>query len=222
MRVLLVEDNQELAAQLSVRFNRDGCALDWEQDGREAFELLRHKSFDLVILDINLPRMSGIEILSKLREQRLSIPVIVLTARSQVSDRIDLLDIGADDYLTKPFEFGELAARCRAVLRRRAGQSSNRIHFARFEYDRNSKLAYVDGDALALQAREVQMLELFLGNLGKLLSKEDVADRIYTFSETPSLNAVEQTVTRLRKKLDGSGFEIRTVRGLGYLASIND
>jgi two-component system response regulator TctD len=165
--------------------------------------------------------MSGIEILNRLRDQNNALPVIVLTARSQVSDRISLLDIGADDYLTKPFEMGELAARCRAIMRRKAGQSSNHVEFGNFRYNRNAKLAFICGQQVELQAREVQLLEVFLGNLGRVMSKEDVADRIYTFSEAPSLNAVEQTVTRLRKKLAGSDVEIRTIRGLGYLASAN-
>jgi two-component system response regulator TctD len=221
MRILLVEDNEELAELIAARFNREGNALDWEPDGREALELLRHKEFDLLILDINLPGMSGIEILNRLRDQNNALPVIVLTARSQVSDRISLLDIGADDYLTKPFEMGELAARCRAIMRRKAGQSSNHVEFGNFRYNRNAKLAFICGQQVELQAREVQLLEVFLGNLGRVMSKEDVADRIYTFSEAPSLNAVEQTVTRLRKKLAGSDVEIRTIRGLGYLASAN-
>jgi two-component system response regulator TctD len=222
MRILLVEDNRELAELIALRFNAEGSALDWESNGQEALQLLRHKQFDLVILDINLPGASGVDVLNDVRARNDNIPIIVLTARSNIADRINILDVGADDYLTKPFDFGELAARCRAVVRRRSGQSSNLVIFGKFQYDRRAKRVLIDGVEVELQAREVQLLEVFLSNLGRVMSKEDVADKIYTFSQAPSLNAVEQTVTRLRKKLEGSDFAIRTIRGLGYLASANE
>jgi two-component system response regulator TctD len=222
MRILLVEDNDALAEMIVERFRADGHAIDRESNGDSADALLRSQQFDLVILDINLPDMNGDEILTAMRRRKDPTSVLVLTARSEVGERINVLDIGADDYLVKPFEFGELAARCRALSRRRSGAASNRFEAGNFEYDRSAKRATIDGQDLGLRQREVQLLEAFLANLNRVMPKEDVADRIYTFDEAPSLNAVEQMVTRLRRKLEGSPLVIRTIRGLGYIASIKD
>jgi two-component system response regulator TctD len=222
MRILLVEDSDTLAEMIMERFTAEGHAIDRESDGLLAEQLLRHQSFDLVILDINLPGQNGDDVLRDMRSRKDTTPVLVLTARSEIGDRITVLDIGADDYLTKPFDFGELAARSRALLRRRSGLANNLFQAGNFEYDRGSKRATVNASDIELRPREMQLLELFLANIDRLMSKEDVTDRIYTYSETPSFNAVEQIVTRLRKKLEGSPVKIRTVRGLGYIASIKD
>ena len=183
---------------------------------------MRHASFDVVILDINLPSMNGYEVLQAMRVRGDRTPVLLLTARSEVDDRVVGLDVGADDYMVKPVDFRELLARCRALVRRRTGEASNVFTQGTFAFDRGARRASLGGVDLELRQREVQVLELFLGQLGRVLTKDEVADRIYTFDETPSLNAVEQTMTRLRKKLEGSPLQIRTIRGLGYIASISE
>ncbi|TFF23162.1 response regulator transcription factor [Jiella endophytica] len=222
MRILLVEDSRDLSEALLERFRGEGHAIDLETDGAEAEALLRHASFDVVILDINLPSMNGYDVLRAMRARGDRTPVLVLTARSEIDDRIVGLDVGADDYMVKPFDFREISARCRALVRRRSGEASNVFVQGAFEFDRGARRALLAGVDLELRHREVQVLELFLGQLGRVLTKDEVADRIYSFDEAPSLNAVEQTMTRLRKKLDGSPVAIRTIRGLGYIASIRD
>ncbi|MCE7027751.1 response regulator transcription factor [Jiella avicenniae] len=222
MRILLVEDSRDLSEGLLERFRGEGHAIDLETDGAEAESLLRHASFDVVILDINLPSMNGYDVLRAMRARGDRTPVLVLTARSEIDDRIVGLDIGADDYMVKPFDFREISARCRALVRRRSGEASNVFVQGTFQFDRGARRASLGGIDLELRHREVQVLELFLSHLGRVLTKDEVADRIYSFDEAPSLNAVEQTMTRLRKKLDGSPIAIRTIRGLGYIASIRD
>ncbi|MEQ8481115.1 MAG: response regulator transcription factor [Hoeflea sp.] len=222
MRILLVEDNTELATMLADRFSAQGDAVDVEGDGAGADQLLAHSKFDIVILDVNLPNKDGYSILQSMRERKDSTPVLMLTARSEIDDRVTGLDSGADDYVVKPIEFRELAARCRALVRRRTGQAANVFRHGNFLFDRSAKRAFVDEIDLNLRNRDVQLLEAFLGNLDRVIAKEDVADKIYSFEETPSLNAVEQAVTRLRKKLEGSPIIIRTVRGLGYIANARE
>jgi two-component system response regulator TctD len=222
MRILLVEDNDELADMVMARFAADSHAIDRESDGAQADALLRHTKFDIIILDISLPGMSGTDLLRSLRARGDRTPVLILTARSELDDRIAGLDSGGDDYVVKPVDYRELAARARALVRRRSGQAMNQFIAGDFVYDRGAKRAMLGAVDLELRARDVQLLEAFLGNLGRILPKEDVADRIYTFDETPSLNAVEQAVVRLRRKLEGTPLSIRTIRGLGYIADVRD
>ncbi|HBM60029.1 response regulator transcription factor [Salipiger marinus] len=222
MRMLLVEDNDELAETILDRLRSEGHSVDREANGDEANDLLRFSSFDIVLLDINLPGRSGYEVLRSMRSRGDATPVIVLTARSEIDDRVVGLDAGADDYMVKPFDFRELSARCRVLARRRAGASSNVFSAGSFRFDRAAKQAHVEGRQLDLRAREVQLLEIMLDNLGRMLTKEEVADKLYTFNETPSLNAVEQLVTRLRRKLEGAPLVIKTARGLGYMAYVSD
>ena len=222
MRMLFVEDNDDLAEAVVTKLRAEGHAVDREADGERADELLRHVEFDLVILDVNLPGRSGFDILRSLRARADQTPVLVLTARSQVDDRVLGLDTGADDFMLKPFDFRELSARCRVLARRRAGTASNVFEAGSLTFDRRAKRATVGGRDVELRAREVQMLELFIGALGQVLDKEEVASRLYRFDEAPSLNAVEQTVTRLRRKLEGAPLRIKTMRGLGYLAYLED
>ncbi|UOM32697.1 response regulator transcription factor [Acuticoccus sp. I52.16.1] len=222
MRILLVEDTRELAESIRDRLAAEGHAVDVEGDGAGADALLAHAVFDLVILDVHLPGLSGFEVLSRMRNRGDTTPVLILTARSQIDDRVTGLDVGADDYMVKPVDFRELAARCRAIVRRRSGAASNRFSAGNFVFDRSARRASVADRDLELRPREVQALELFLANLDRVMTKEEVADRIYTFDEAPSLNAVEQTLTRLRRKLTGTPLTIRTIRGLGYIASVTD
>ena len=222
MRILLVEDTAELAESIRERLSGEGHAVDVEGHGAGADQLLSHAVFDLVILDVHLPGLSGFEVLSRMRNRGDTTPVLILTARSEIDDRVTGLDVGADDYMVKPVDFRELAARCRAIVRRRSGVASNRFSAGSFVFDRSARRASVGDRDLELRPREVQALELFLANLDRVMTKEEVADRIYTFDEAPSLNAVEQTLTRLRRKLTDTPLTIRTIRGLGYIASVSD
>ncbi|MCB1356067.1 MAG: response regulator transcription factor [Maritimibacter sp.] len=218
MRMLLVEDNDDLAETILDRLRAEGHSVDHERDGNEANELLRHFKFDIVLLDVNLPGRSGYEVLRSLRNRSDETPVIILTARSQIDDRVIGLDAGADDYMIKPVDFRELSARCRVLARRRAGNASNVFTAGPLVFDRAAKQARIDGRDAQLRAREIQLLEIMIDNMGRMLTKEDVADRLYSFEEAPSLNAVEQLVTRLRRKLEGTPLVIKTARGLGYIA----
>ena len=222
MRMLLVEDNDDLAETIIDRLRSEGHSIDRESDGDQANSLLRHAQFDIVLLDINLPGRSGYEVLRSLRARDDTTPVIILTARSQIDDRVLGLDAGADDYLVKPVDFRELSARCRVLARRRAGNASNVFTAGDLVFDRAAKRATVRGMDVELRAREIQLLEILIGNLGRMLTKEEVADKLYSFDEAPSLNAVEQIVARLRKKLEGTPLVVKTARGLGYMAYVSE
>ena len=220
--MLFVEDNDDLAETIVDRLRSEGHSVDRERNGEAANDLLRHARFDIVLLDINLPGRSGYEILRSVRSRGDATPIMILTARSEVDDRVIGLDAGADDYMVKPVDFRELSARLRVLGRRRAGSASNVFTAGPLAFDRAAKRASIGGRDLGLRAREVQLLEILIDNLGRMLTKEDVADRLYTFDEAPSLNAVEQLVTRLRRKLDGTPLVVKTARGLGYMAFVAD
>lgn len=222
MRILLVEDNHDLAEAIVDRLHAEGHAIDHEADGEAASQLLRQATFDLIILDVNLPNRNGFEIVRSMRSRQDQTPVLILTARSQIDDRVVGLDAGADDFMIKPFDFRELSARCRVLARRQAGSASNLFEADSLVFDRRAKRAMLDGKDLQLRAREVQLMEIFIAALGQVIGKEEVANRLYQFDETPTMNAVEQTVTRLRRKLESSPMRIKTMRGLGYLAYIDD
>ena len=222
MRILLIEDNEELAQTIADYFRQLGHPLDWLESAEQAERVLRYQRFELLILDINLPGKDGYQFLRQLRRERFQTPVLVLTARAEIDDRVDALDLGADDYLVKPFDFRELAARCRALLRRDRGEACGLISYGNLDFDPAARQASVNGDVLDLRHREVQLLEIFLNNLDRVLTKDDIAARLYTFDEAPTPNAIEQTMTRLRKRLEGSNLVIKTIRGMGYLAHVDD
>jgi two-component system response regulator TctD len=220
MRILIVEDDLTLAEAISRRLLKQGHAADVALDGTKADNILRHQAFDLIILDLNLPGLGGEQVLSLLRQRSSTTPVLVLTARGQIEDRISLLDLGADDYLTKPFDFGELEARSRALLRRSQGQAQDRLSIGNTELDRHACVVTVDGELVELKQREFRLLEIFMAHTGRVLSKGELLDHLYNFDETPGPNAIELYVGRLRKKLPHSSVQIRTLRGLGYVVEI--
>lgn len=222
MRILLIEDNLELAEATVEFFSHLGHPLDSCPSAEAAESLLRYQSFDLLILDINLPRKSGLQLLQLLRKGGTDTPILVLTARAEVDDRVSALDLGADDYMVKPFYFRELAARCRALVRRERGNASNQMVCGNLTYDAGSGRVSLEGEAIELRHREIQLLDLLLNNLDHILTKEQIADRLYRFDQSYTPNAVEQVLTRLRKKLTGSSLRIKTIRGLGYLAHVDD
>lgn len=216
MRFLLVEDNRELSASVAARLSLDGHGVDVAGTLAEASECLTAASYDLILLDIMLPDGDGRDFLARHRRAEGATPVIVMTARSAVSDRVDALDTGADDYITKPFDFAELEARCRAVLRRRGGVAQVSRSYADLVFDSMAATLIVDGSTRDLRTREMRLMELFIGAPGRILSKEHLVDRLFSFSEPVSDNAIEVYVGRLRKKMVGSRARIETVRGLGY------
>ena len=216
MRFLLVEDNGDLSASVAARLGLDGHGVDCAATLAEAEGFLAVAVYDLILLDIMLPDGDGRDFLARHRRAERQTPVIVMTARSSVRDRVDALDTGADDYITKPFDFAELEARCRAVLRRRGGAAQTLRSFADLTFDPLAATLIIGQETRDLRSREMRLLELFLNAPGRILSKEHLVDRLFSFSESVSDNAIEVYVGRLRKKLAGSRARIDTVRGLGY------
>jgi len=216
LRVLVVEDTADIAEAVVMRLEKIGHAVDWETDGRTAAELLEVQPYDLVILDLTLPGEDGLSLLKGLRARRSRIPVLVITARSAVDERISALDLGADDYLTKPFDYRELEARARALLRRSEGLSDNMLRFGPLAIDRAGRIASVGERPLNLTRRELTVLEILATRPGRIVPKEELVEQLFSFDQEPSPNAVEQFVARLRRKLGDAPVEIRTMRGLGY------
>ncbi len=216
MRFLLVEDNADLARALTGRFAVDGHVVDHAANLADAELAMRTVSYDLILLDIMLPDGDGREFLRRHRAQDDPTPVIVLTARSEVSDRVGLLDLGADDYLTKPFDFAELEARTRAVLRRLGGAADNKKEFAGLIFDSNAGTISAGGRSEKLRNREMRLLEVFFAAPGQIFSKSHLMDRLFSFADDVSENAIEVYVGRLRRRLGETQAKIETVRGLGY------
>lgn len=220
MRFLLVEDNQSLANAILDRLQLDGHVVDHAPDAGTASAFSDTTDYDLILLDIMLPDGDGRDFLKSHREHRKETPVIVLTARSEVSDRVGMLDLGADDYITKPFDFSELEARCRAVLRRRGGGSSNLRRFGNLQFDPMAGTISSGGKTATLRNKELRLLEVFLNAPDRIFSKSKLVDRLFSYDEDVSENAIEVYVARLRKHLTGTGVQITTVRGLGYRLSL--
>ncbi|WP_024304585.1 response regulator [Pseudogulbenkiania sp. MAI-1] len=217
MRLLLVEDNRELADWLSRALSASGHAVDVARDGVEADQLLCSEPYALVILDIGLPRLDGFEVLRRLRRRGNRVPVLVLTAQAGVDDRVHGLDLGADDYLGKPFELSELEARTRALLRRSQGRDSGPLICGPLQFDPETRRFELGGAMLTLTPREMAVLEVLMYRQGKPVGKETLAEQVMRLDEDLSADAMEIYVHRLRKKLAGSGVRIVTLRGLGYL-----
>lgn len=215
MRYLLVEDNAELAEAVAKRLALDGHAIDHAATLAAAEDCLAAASYDLILLDVMLPDGDGRDFLARSRAH-LETPVIVLTARSQVSDRVSALDEGADDYITKPFDFSELEARCRAVLRRRGGSARNQIALGAASFDPLAGTLRHGDTTLGLRNREIRLLEIFARHPGQILSKSQVMDHLFSYDAEVTENAIEVYVGRLRRRIDGMGLRIETVRGLGY------
>lgn len=219
MRILIVEDDPLLADGLLRTFNSRGFVADAVTDGRSADHLLRRESFDLVVLDVGLPGIDGYEILRRMRAREQGCAVLMLTARDAVQDRVHGLNLGADDYLLKPFDHDELIARVNALLRRQKVDRQPRIVHGPFEMDLEARRSFLNGEPIELPLREWALLEFLLRNCEKVVSKERIIAAVCRWDDSMSPNAVEVYVSRLRSKLEPHGIQIRTVRGFGYMLS---
>lgn len=215
MRILLAEDDPVIADGIGRALKRGGYAVDHVANGIDADAAVASQPYDLLILDLGLPKLSGIEVLKRLRGRKSAIPVLILTAQDGVEDRVRGLDAGADDYMTKPFALPELEARVRAHTRRGTGQPRC-IEVGNLTYDQADHVVKINGQMVELSAREVGLLEVFILRVGRLVSKDQLVDHLCGWGEEVSSNAIEVYVHRLRKKLEDSGVRIVTVRGLGY------
>jgi len=216
VRILIVEDDAILADGLMHSLRDSGYAVDWVKTGTEADNALTAAEFDLLILDLGLPKMSGLDVLKRLRGRNSRLPVLILTAQDSVENRVTGLDLGADDYLAKPFALAELEARVRALTRRGHSGAPTTLRHGKLAYDTIGKIAQLDGQALELSARELALLEILMQRTGRLVSKEQLVDHLCEWGEEVSTNAIEVYVHRLRKKLETGRVKIITVRGLGY------
>lgn len=220
MRILLVEDTPDLAEAIIERLRADGHATDWLADGEQASKLLSYQPYSLIILDLGLPKLDGLSLLKQLRQRKDKTPVLILTARSGIEDRVDALDLGADDYLVKPVDLRELSARCRALVRRNRGEVASLVEYGNLSFDRAAARVYVEGVEIDLPRRELSILDLLLSHQGRTLSKAQIADQLCSFDdddEIPSDNAIELYIGRIRKKLSQSSVRIKTLRGIGYM-----
>jgi two-component system response regulator QseB len=214
MRVLLVEDDSMIGEAVRLGLKKQGLTVDWVKDGVSAKAALSTEPFDLVLLDLGLPGMDGLQVLRHARSTGKTVPILILTARDSVTDRIKGLDAGADDYLVKPFDLNELAARVRAVLRRQAGRAAPVIEHLGVRLDPAAHEVTVNGAPVSLSQREFALLEALLERPGQVLSRSQIEERLYGWGEEVESNAVEVHIHNLRKKL-GSAY-ILNVRGVGY------
>lgn len=215
MRLLLAEDDALLGDGIRAGLNQEGYTVDWVQDGLAADISLKTESYELMVLDLGLPKMSGIEVLKKLRLRKDDLPVLILTARDTVNDRVEGLDAGADDYLIKPFDLDELAARLRALLRRRSGRVSSELIHGDIILDPASHAVSQDGQPIELSPREFALLHMLLEKKGKVLSRARLEESMYSWESDIGSNAIEVHIHHLRKKLGQK--LVRTIRGVGYI-----
>lgn len=218
MRILIAEDDEVLANGISNAMRQSGYAVDCVNDGLDADTILKgDQPFNLIILDLGLPRLDGLVVLRNLRERNRQVPVIILTARDNMEDRVKGLDLGADDYMAKPFKLPELEARARALLRRGQCGINPLFSCGSLTFDSVGRRAYINNKPLELTTRELSVLEALMLRIGWVVSKEQLLERLYSYSEEASNNAIEVYIHRLRKKIEVAGITIRTIRGLGYI-----
>lgn len=217
MRILIVEDDPVLADGLTRSLRGADYAVDCAGTGADADHVLATQPYDLVILDVGLPGIDGFEVLRRLRRRGSAVPVLVLTARDALTDRVKGLDLGADDYMVKPFDLPELEARVRALIRRGQSGGASALTHGPLVVDTAGRRATLAGEALELSARELGVLEVLMMRSGRVVNKEQLAEQLYGWDEEVGANAIEVYVHRLRRKLEPAGVVIRTIRGLGYL-----
>jgi len=215
MRILLAEDDPQLGDGLMVGLRQAGHAVDWVRDGQVADHALQSESFDLLVLDLGLPRRDGLDVLRRLRTRGQALPVLILTARDATGDKIAGLDAGADDYLVKPVDLDELAARVRALARRAAGHAEATLRVGALSIDPAARQATLDDAPVELAAREFSLLLMLAENAGRVMSRAQLESSLYGWRDEPDSNALEVHIHHLRKKLGSE--RIRTLRGIGYM-----
>jgi two-component system OmpR family response regulator len=217
VRILLVEDDHMLADAVARALRQSAHVVDALSSGDEADHYLTANEYDLVLLDVGLPKLDGFEVLRRLRQRRNGVPVMMLTVRDAPEDRVGGLDLGADDYLTKPFNLPELEARVRALIRRSHANASPDLQHGPLRLDMAGRRLFCREQAVDLSARELAVIELLLLKEGRVVTKQQITEHLYGWEEVSTSNAVEVFIYRLRRKLESSGVDIRTVRGMGYL-----
>jgi two-component system, OmpR family, response regulator QseB len=217
MRLLLVEDDTMIGESVLDLLRDEGYAVDWVKDGNIALSVLENQQYDLILLDLGLPKCDGLTVLKILRDRKNRTPVLIATARDAIAQRIEGLDTGADDYIVKPYDLGELLARIRALIRRAAGRAEPIYEHAGVSIDPATRELRVDGQPLVVSAREWAILELLLARPGVVLSRKQLEERLYSWKDSVNSNAIEVHIHSLRKKI---GAElIQNVRGVGYMIS---
>ena len=218
MKILLAEDDRILADGLKTALSRAGYRVDAVANGSDIDHILSIAQYDLLILDLGLPGMDGVQVLQNIRKRKQQLPVLIVTARDTLEDRVQGLDLGADDYMTKPFDLPELEARVRALIRRgQSGVMSQELTLGEICLDLVGQRVSVRQEPISLSAKEVHLVEVFLRNVGRVISKDQLIEYLYGWEEDVSPNALEVAIHRLRKKLGPYGFNLQTIRGLGYL-----
>lgn len=218
MNIMLVEDNHDLGEAIERRLRVAGHQVHWNTDGKGVLDHVLLDEPDAIILDLTLPEADGLTILKQLRRSRRDLPVLVITAKAEIDDKVSLLDQGADDYLVKPFDMRELEARLRALTRRPAGHVASRLELGLLELEPAGKVLWQEGQLVDLGLREFRLLETLMGMAGRVVTRERLMSRLFDLEDGGSENALELLVSRLRRKIAGAGVEIVTVRGVGYLA----
>ncbi|ARP87964.1 response regulator transcription factor [Bordetella genomosp. 9] len=221
MRILLVEDNADLGDAIESKLRASGHSVEWVRDGETALRWIRLEAWDALVLDIMLPGKSGFDVIRELRASGVEAPVLVITARAEIEDKIDMLDLGADDYLVKPFDLRELEARLRALLRRPAGRTTSVAVHGNLTLDVAGRTAHIAGVPVTLGRREFRLLEILLDRIGSTVSKERLMSQLFDLEDVLP-NALELLVSRLRRKIAGATVDIVTVRGVGYQARHHD
>jgi DNA-binding response OmpR family regulator len=217
LRILLAEDDEVLSNGISKALRQCGFTVDHVASGSDADVAIASAPFDLAILDLGLPQMDGLQVLKRLRANGKRMPVLIVTARDGLGDRVSGLDLGADDYMTKPFDLPELEARVRALIRRSNYGAETEIVYGPVRMDTASRCITINGEAIEFSSRELAVFELLLQRPGRVVSKEQLLDHMYGFDQEVSQNAIEVLMHRLRKKIEQYGLSVRTIRGLGYL-----
>jgi heavy metal response regulator len=219
MRILIVEDEKKVASFIKQGFEEEGYAVDWAADGREGMLLALDGVHDLIILDLNLPKMDGLQVLQELRQARVKAPVLLLTVRAMIEDKVLGLDTGADDYLTKPFSFQELLARARALLRRRLETEPTLLRVADLTLDPARRLVRRGAEKIELSTKEFALLDYFMRNPGRVLTRTMIAEHVWDYDFDTATNIIDVYVNFLRKKIDTDREPklIHTVRGVGYV-----
>jgi len=215
MRILLVEDDALLGGGVCDGLRRDDNSVDWVKNGESALSALSDVEYDCIVLDIGLPKMSGLDVLQEMRESKNDTPVLILTAQDDIADRVKGLDSGADDYLTKPFEFTELFARLRALTRRLRGKATETIQYKNIQVNTSARTVACDGLAVELSRREFALLVELITNQGRVLSRHQLEQKLYSWGDEVESNTIEVYIHHLRKKFDSD--LIKTVRGIGYI-----